>query len=95
MESLCNRKYAKCVIKDGRVGQNCNVSEQYVFDHQQFKMLKICNVCFSIISVQNLQIPPGCYPVQADLETRNSSDNRVGWTHLVAGDEVPVAGSHH
>ena len=32
MESLCNRKYAKFVIKDGRVGQNCNVSEQYVFD---------------------------------------------------------------
>ena len=63
--------------------------------YQQFKMLKICKMCFSIISVQNLQIPPGCYSVQADLETRNSSDNRVGRTLLVAGDEVPVAGSHH
>ena len=52
-------------------------------------------MCFSIISVQNLQISPGCYSVQADLETRNFSDHRVGRTLLVAGDEVPVAGSHH
>ena len=48
-----------------------------------------------IIEVQNLQISPGCYPVQSDLETRNPSDHRVGRTLLVAGDEVPVAGSHH
>ena len=46
-------------------------------------------------NLQNLQISPGCYPVQPDLETRNSSDHRVGRAHLVAGDEVPVAGSHH
>ena len=48
-----------------------------------------------IIYVQNLQISPGCYPIQADLETRNSSDHRVVRALLVAGDEVPVAGSHH
>ena len=48
-----------------------------------------------IIEVQNLQISPGCYSVQSDLETRNSSDHRVGRALLVAGDEVPVAGSHH
>ena len=67
--------------------------EQYVFDLPAISDAQnLQNVLFDH---QNLQISPGCYPVQADLETRNSSDHRVGRTLLVAGDEVPVAGSHH
>ena len=67
--------------------------EQYVFDLPAISdPQKLQN---SLYDHQNLQISPGCYPVQPDLETRNSCDHRVGRTLLVAGDEVPVAGSHH